>query len=768
MPPVSTAQRKAMFAAAEGKSRLGIPKAVGEEFVGKDAVNGHAAGILFVAPDGDVLVLRRSSAEENYGGHWALPGGKGEDGETPPQTAAREAQEEIGAAPLGRARLLDSRLTPNRMAFHTYALPVDEKFVPKLNGEHSGYAWAPLDQLPQPIHPGVAATLQERVGCAEDMTPEEWSSLRENFAKWTREEEAETEHAEDHALGKDSFALDRASVRRVDQDGHLFVETTPISKANVCPYYGREIPDFKALGLDADKTYPLYRDPDELKKAAPTFAGKPLLRVHTPVSADAHPREEVVGAVGDDVAFRPPYLMAPLRVWDGDAIDLIESGKQKELSCGYRYRADMTPGRTPDGTPYDGVMRDIVGNHVALVEEGRAGPDVVVGDAAMKHAWAGKFALDESEEEKARGAGKLTTQEREEANRTPNEREEMPGSAFLEPASRKYPVKEKRDGKWVYSRDLLLAAAREARMHGHDDLASRADAIRKRAFAQDTKPKEPTMAKILLTRKAAVAQGALMAYLAPKLAQDAKINLTPLLKGVTAKNFKAKRDGIIAGLKTATDGKLAEDANLDDVVDLLDALGPVEPAEDDMAPNNGAPVTELKPRGEDEDPAAKAKVLEFLKDKLSDEDLAACADLFGQEAMDETEEENRANERAGENLKTREDDEKVDKKAMDAAIHAAVVKERQTAQEIAAAKEDVRPYVGAVSIACDSAPDVYKIALDALKIDVKGVHPSAFRAILKSQPVPRAGGTTPRLATDAKAAQSFAERFPTAARITAA
>jgi hypothetical protein len=32
MPPVSQAQRKAMFAAAAGKSTLGIPKKVGEEF----------------------------------------------------------------------------------------------------------------------------------------------------------------------------------------------------------------------------------------------------------------------------------------------------------------------------------------------------------------------------------------------------------------------------------------------------------------------------------------------------------------------------------------------------------------------------------------------------------------------------------------------------------------------------------------------------------------------------------------------------------------
>ena len=36
MPSVSESQRKAMFAAAEGKSTLGIPKKVGEEFAKVD------------------------------------------------------------------------------------------------------------------------------------------------------------------------------------------------------------------------------------------------------------------------------------------------------------------------------------------------------------------------------------------------------------------------------------------------------------------------------------------------------------------------------------------------------------------------------------------------------------------------------------------------------------------------------------------------------------------------------------------------------------
>lgn len=97
------------------------------------------------------------------------------------------------------------------------------------------------------------------------------------------------------------IALDRASVRRIDGDGHLHVEMTPISKANVCPYYGREIPGADALGLQPDRDCQLLRDPEELARAATSFAGKPLLRLHTPVDADDHPREEVVGTIGTDV-----------------------------------------------------------------------------------------------------------------------------------------------------------------------------------------------------------------------------------------------------------------------------------------------------------------------------------------------------------------------------------------------------------------------------------------------------------------------------------
>lgn len=177
------------------------------------------------------------------------------------------------------------------------------------------------------------------------------------------------------------MAFDRQSARSIDADGCLHVSETIISKAVVNPYLGREIPGWQELGLDGDKVYQLYRDPDELAKGAKTFANKPVLNKHIPVTSKAPAKENVVGSIGSDVVFDAPHLKASLCVWVDDSIAGIESEKVNQVSLGYRYTPDMTPGVAPDGTEFDGSMRNIQGNHLALVEVGRAGPDVVVADS---------------------------------------------------------------------------------------------------------------------------------------------------------------------------------------------------------------------------------------------------------------------------------------------------------------------------------------------------------------------------------------------------
>lgn len=177
------------------------------------------------------------------------------------------------------------------------------------------------------------------------------------------------------------MAFDRQSARSIDADGRLHVSKTNISKANVCPYFGREIPNWQELGLDGDKVYRLYRDPDELAKGASTFNNLPILNKHIRVTVEEPKQENVVGSIGSDVSFSAPFLQASLSFWVASAIAGIESEQQCELSPAYYYRADMTPGVSPDGEAFDGSMRDIVGNHLAVIETGRTGPDVYVADS---------------------------------------------------------------------------------------------------------------------------------------------------------------------------------------------------------------------------------------------------------------------------------------------------------------------------------------------------------------------------------------------------
>lgn len=175
----------------------------------------------------------------------------------------------------------------------------------------------------------------------------------------------------------------KPTARHIDENGFLRVDSSHITKETVNPYYGREIPGWKDRGLDPEKIYYGYRSGEELKKAAKTFEGLPLLMGHHTESAEDPQREYRVGSLGTDAKWIAPYLDNSLFVTDEKAIRAIENGSAKEISCAYMYDPDFEPGEF-EGVAYDFVMRNIHGNHVALVREGRAGQDVVVADEAIK------------------------------------------------------------------------------------------------------------------------------------------------------------------------------------------------------------------------------------------------------------------------------------------------------------------------------------------------------------------------------------------------
>ena len=170
------------------------------------------------------------------------------------------------------------------------------------------------------------------------------------------------------------------SVRSIDDNGFLHVAISNITKEQVAPYLGSEIPDYDRLGLKPDTIYKVYRPAEELKKAVISSNGIPIQLDHHADFADAPAKETRVGSTGTDGIFNAPYLQNSLHIQDADAIKRINDGSMRELSLGYRYTPEKKSG-VFNGEPYDLIMRDISCNHLALVEEGRAGHDVLVKDS---------------------------------------------------------------------------------------------------------------------------------------------------------------------------------------------------------------------------------------------------------------------------------------------------------------------------------------------------------------------------------------------------
>lgn len=149
----------------------------------------RGAGVLYIA-DGRALFLKRS-ATGDHGGEWCLPGGGVDGDETSEQAARREFEEETGRRLDGELKLLTRRIkydpsAPTPVVAPVGAVPVVEAppiaasptpegapvdfttfvttgpaFEPKLNAEHVGVAWAPLNSPPEPLHPGCRVSLQK-------------------------------------------------------------------------------------------------------------------------------------------------------------------------------------------------------------------------------------------------------------------------------------------------------------------------------------------------------------------------------------------------------------------------------------------------------------------------------------------------------------------------------------------------------------------------------------------------------------------------------
>lgn len=175
------------------------------------------------------------------------------------------------------------------------------------------------------------------------------------------------------------------TMREYDENGWAEIKENPISKVGVFEYLGSTIDPDGSMGLAANKLYKVYRPEEELSdpKCIDSFRLLPWTDEHAMLGSTDEgltPAEKkgVHGVIGENVFFKDGYLKANLKVFSEKLANKIKAGK-KELSIGYRCLYELASG-VYDNTHYDAIQREIRGNHVALVDRGRSGPDVAVLD----------------------------------------------------------------------------------------------------------------------------------------------------------------------------------------------------------------------------------------------------------------------------------------------------------------------------------------------------------------------------------------------------
>lgn len=119
-----------------------------------------------------------------------------------------------------------------------------------------------------------------------------------------------------------------------------------------------------------------YQPADELfrQSTLDTLAGQTVTIMH-PRSGFVDGkswRDVAIGHVGDNIRQDGGCAVADLYIKDAAAVKAVKNRDVKYVSWGYKVDFDATPGETADGKRYDGVQRNIRGNHVAILPVGIA------------------------------------------------------------------------------------------------------------------------------------------------------------------------------------------------------------------------------------------------------------------------------------------------------------------------------------------------------------------------------------------------------------
>ncbi|MBU9403932.1 DUF2213 domain-containing protein [Burkholderia multivorans] len=156
--------------------------------------------------------------------------------------------------------------------------------------------------------------------------------------------------------------------------GFLVCHDVPIARTGEMLYGAGEVP----VEPGPDGIVRISRTPDEVfrPETIASFEGAAVTMDHPDdFVGPSNWNDLAVGTVMNvrrGTGIEDDLLLADLMITNQGAIDEVRAGL-REVSCGYDAGYEQVgPGR--------GVQREIIGNHVALVERGRCGPRCAIGD----------------------------------------------------------------------------------------------------------------------------------------------------------------------------------------------------------------------------------------------------------------------------------------------------------------------------------------------------------------------------------------------------
>lgn len=107
-----------------------------------------------------------------------------------------------------------------------------------------------------------------------------------------------------------------------------------------------------------------------------SLAGVPVTNRHPAELVDSkNSKRHMVGYTSDVIEKEAQFVKTAVTITDDSLIKEIEAKGLREVSCGYQCELEFTSG-VFDGEEYDAIQRNIRYNHLAVVDKGRAGPQV--------------------------------------------------------------------------------------------------------------------------------------------------------------------------------------------------------------------------------------------------------------------------------------------------------------------------------------------------------------------------------------------------------